>query len=705
MKIFSKVFSFLFGLLTFLCFGTTVFAQNNIEVLQKLNPVINNVIEFEKDKNLFEVYGNDKLLGYSFITSSFAEALGFSSAEFKILIFMTADGKINDAILLDHSEPLFLYDKGEIRYEGKGIEEQILYKFIEQYDNKNIERLTINVKNSETNIDGVSSATITSILMHHSIITAANKVSRILGIQGDDKPSLDHDTFEPVLWDDMLNDGSISNALTYISDLDNKNSSSLIDDDVFLDLYFAYANPVGIGQNIFGKTAFLKNFLRSGRDPKERGFFIATKGLFSVLSPRRCLEFSNSIDIKNCKKKGLAKSHFDRMYLEQDGKKFLFRTIDRTNFMFTRNIDDHTPRFFNEIALLFLDKPDEYDPAKNSTLVITYNSASEMADKNIKLLYAPPKRLIIQPKIFDITPATISWIDVWKPQIFNISVLMLFILLVACILLFKDRLVRNRLLYRYIRLSALSFCLIWVGWIAGAQLTIVNIFNYLQLFFVSNFNYTVIVFDPLIVIISLITFISFIILGRGMFCGWLCPFGAMQEIINNISQKIGIKQLKINDLMHRRLIYVKYIILLSMVLLLFIDLDMALIFTEIEPFKTAITLKFIRSWPYVAYAIILLTLSVYISRFYCRYICPLGAALAIGGKIKLFSVLLRRKECGNPCHLCEKSCPTQAIKANGKIDYNECFYCLDCQEEYFDDHRCPPLVNRRKIFMEKNYVN
>ena len=140
-----------------------------------------------------------------------------------------------------------------------------------------------------------------------------------------------------------------------------------------------------------------------------------------------------------------------------------------------------------------------------------------------------------------------------------------------------------------------------------------------------------------------------------MFCGWLCPFGAMQEIINNISQKIGIKQLKISDLIHRRLIYIKYFILLLMILLLFIDLDMALLFTEIEPFKTAITLKFIRNWPYVIYAIILLIMSICLySRFYCRYICPLGAALAIGGKIKLFSVLLRRKECGNPCHLCEK---------------------------------------------------
>ena len=177
------------------------------------------------------------------------------------------------------------------------------------------------------------------------------------------------------------------------------------------------------------------------------------------------------------------------------------------------------------------------------------------------------------------------------------------------------------------------------------------------------------------------------------------------KLINNISQRIGITQFKISDLVHRRLLYIKYFILLLMILLLFIDLDMALLFTEIEPFKTAITLKFSRNWPYVVYAILLLIMSIFVSRFYCRYICPLGAALAIGGRIRLFKVLLRRKECGSPCHLCEKSCPTQAIKTDGKIDYNECFYCLDCQEEYFDQNRCPPLVNKKKNIYGTNYVN
>ncbi len=697
MKIFHKVIGALYILLALFYLSSYSFAQNNIEVLYELNNSISNITLSEKNKNIFEVYEDNKLSGYAFITSSFSDALGFSSAEFKILIYMSIEGNIINAILLDHSEPLFLYDKGEIRYEGKGIEEQVLFKFIKQYNNQNISGLSINVKESEKNIDGVSSATITSILMHHSIITASNQVARILGILYDqsNKASLDHDTFYPVKWEEMLEDGSVSNKVNYVSEIITNESTNL-NNDIFLDIYFAYANPIGIGQNIFGKTAYLKNFLRSGRDPKEKGFFIATKGIFSVLAPRKCLDFINSIEIKNCKKRGLAKSHFDRMYLMQDEKKFLFRTIDRTNFMFTRNIEDQTPRFFNEIALLFIDKPDEFDPAKESKLYIMYNSSNVGQDKLIELNYIPPERLIIKPSEDNIELSSMTWLDVWKPQLTNLIILTIFVLFVSLILYFKNYFVRKRILYRYIRISALTFCLVWVGWHTGAQLTIVNIFNYLQLLFVSNFNYTVIVFDPLIVVISVITFFSFIVLGRGMFCGWLCPFGALQELVNNFSQKIGVIQIKINDLVHRKLLYIKYLVLSSMVLFLFYDLDIALLLTEIEPFKTVITLKFSRSWPYLFYAILLLFMSIFISRFYCRYICPLGAALALGGKIRTLSILKRRKECGSPCHLCEKSCPTQAIKSDGKIDMNECFYCLDCQEEYYDDHRCPPLVIKRK---------
>ena len=62
----------------------------------------------------------------------------------------------------------------------------------------------------------------------------------------------------------------------------------------------------------------------------------------------------------------------------------------------------------------------------------------------------------------------------------------------------------------------------------------------------------------------------------------------------------------------------------------------------------------------------------------------------------MFDWLKRRPECGNPCHRCENVCPTGAIKPNGEIDMNECFYCLDCQVVYHDAHQCPPLIKRRR---------
>ena len=115
---------------------------------------------------------------------------------------------------------------------------------------------------------------------------------------------------------------------------------------------------------------------------------------------------------------------------------------------------------------------------------------------------------------------------------------------------------------------------------------------------------------------------------------------------------------------------------------------------EIEPFKTAITMKFDRAWPYVVYAIALLTAGLFIERFFCRYLCPLGAVLAVGGRLDILNWLKRRHECGNPCQICATSCPIGAINDNGAINMNECFQCLDCQIDYSDDQRCPVLVSK-----------
>jgi len=113
---------------------------------------------------------------------------------------------------------------------------------------------------------------------------------------------------------------------------------------------------------------------------------------------------------------------------------------------------------------------------------------------------------------------------------------------------------------------------------------------------------------------------------------------------------------------------------------------------EIEPFKTAITVFFVRDWYYVLYAGFWLVLGMVTFKGFCRYVCPLGAVMAIGGLVRGRNWIPRRVECGSPCQLCRVKCRYGAIEKTGKIDYSECFQCLDCVTIHDDPKQCIPLI-------------
>ena len=123
---------------------------------------------------------------------------------------------------------------------------------------------------------------------------------------------------------------------------------------------------------------------------------------------------------------------------------------------------------------------------------------------------------------------------------------------------------------------------------------------------------------------------------------------------------------------HERVWTFKYLIFLLLFGLSLYSLEWAERLAEVEPFKTAIILKFMRDWPYVVFALAMLIPGIFIERFYCRYLCPLGAALAIPGRMRMFSWLKRYKECGSPCQRCANECMVQAIHPEGNINVNEC---------------------------------
>jgi len=286
------------------------------------------------------------------------------------------------------------------------------------------------------------------------------------------------------------------------------------------------------------------------------------------------------------------------------------------------------------------------------------------------------------------------WKQLWRAKILQIAVLLAALAVLACVFFFQDWLVRRPVLYGRFRLVYLAFTLFWIGWYAQAQLSVVNVLTFTSALR-GDFHWEYFLMDPLIFILWSVTAASILFWNRGAFCGWLCPFGALQELLNKGGRVIGIPQLKVPFGLHQRLWVLKYVIFLVLFGLSLYELAMAERMSEIEPFKTAIVLRFVRDWPFVAFALALLVISLFVERFFCRYLCPLGAALAIPARLRMFDWLRRYRECGSPCQRCATECPVQAIHPEGHINPNECIQCLHCQMLYHHDQKCPVMIQRR----------
>jgi polyferredoxin/Na+-translocating ferredoxin:NAD+ oxidoreductase RnfG subunit len=287
------------------------------------------------------------------------------------------------------------------------------------------------------------------------------------------------------------------------------------------------------------------------------------------------------------------------------------------------------------------------------------------------------------------------WLELWRAQAVELSLLALALLLLMGILFFQDWLVVHTTLFHRVRITYLLFTVFYLGFYCKAQLSIINLLAFLRILF-GGFTWDTLLIDPMIFILWGFVAVSIILWGRGVFCGWLCPFGALQELIHKVAERLPLANFEFPAMVHERLWAIKYFILIALVGLSLESMVLAARLAEVEPFKTTFVMGFDRELWFVAYAWLLLLISVFNSKFYCKYLCPLGAALSFFTRFRIFDWLRRRPDCGTPCQSCAAQCQISAIKPTGEIIDNECHYCLECQVTYWDDRRCPPLVEKRK---------
>ncbi len=320
-------------------------------------------------------------------------------------------------------------------------------------------------------------------------------------------------------------------------------------------------------------------------------------------------------------------------------------------------------------------------------LNVTINAAVHEVAKARGLIAEDGKVQVIKPEPI--------WVTVWKGRIFEIVLLSLGLGVLMLILILQDWLAKHPNLLGYVRTGFLIYTVLFIGLYAMAQLSIVNVLTFVNSF-IHGFSWQNFLIDPMMFILWGFVAMTILLWGRGVYCGWLCPFGALQELLFRISELLRLPAFEFPEVVHERLWAIKYIILLALFGLSLQSMTLAEQFAEVEPFKTVVTLRFAREWGFVLYALALLIISMFNRKFYCRYLCPLGAALTYPSKFRIFDWLRRYKECGRPCQICRQECEVRAIRSTGEINANECHYCLDCQVTYWNDQKCPPLVEKRK---------
>ncbi|HXZ16268.1 MAG TPA: 4Fe-4S binding protein, partial [Roseiarcus sp.] len=130
----------------------------------------------------------------------------------------------------------------------------------------------------------------------------------------------------------------------------------------------------------------------------------------------------------------------------------------------------------------------------------------------------------------------------WRDKAGQIAILICAIVLLTGVFFFQDWFVTRPVLYDRLRLAYLVFTLVWIGWYAQAQLSVVNVVAFLNALR-GEFRWEYFLMAPLIFLLWFATAASALFWNRGAFCGWLCPFGALQELTNRFAKLVKIPQL------------------------------------------------------------------------------------------------------------------------------------------------------------------
>jgi NosR/NirI family nitrous oxide reductase transcriptional regulator len=651
----------------------------------------------QADPPVAPVLKDGETVGWAFITSDFVSTTGYSGKPIHTLVAVDLEAHVTGVKLVKHSEPIVLIGIPQAKMDAMAADYVGLDLVAEAQSG-----------GSSHDVDIISGATVTVMVIDDSIVRAGLKVARVLGLGGlapdaaSTEPQFELNPDAPAApdWTALEGDGTLRRLSLDVSQVnaafatmgDERATARALTEasqTTFIEMQTALVSHPAIARAILGEGEAAN--LAANLKPGEHAIVVVGRGIYS---------FKGSGYVRG----GI----FDRFVLIQDDVSVRFRDKMHKRLI---GIQAAGAPEFTEADLFTIPADVGFDPTKPFRLQLlvhrevgpiekvftTFDLGYQLPEKYLRAVAPPP----VPDAVAEVTTEDEAaahralWQRIWADKQVEIAVTGAMLAILTLVFFFQGVATRNARAFYWFRLGFLTVTLVFLGWYANAQLSVVNL---MALFgaLVSGFSWQAFLLDPLTFILWFSVAAALLFWGRGAYCGWLCPFGALQEITNQIARALRIPQWTLPWGLHERLWPVKYMIFLGLFGVSLMSIEQAEHLAEVEPFKTAIILKFVRAWPFVAYALALLAAGLFVERFYCRYLCPLGAALAIPARMRMFDWLKRYKECGNPCQTCAHQCPVQAIHPTGEINPNECVNCLHCQVLYQSKTTCPVVIKKLK---------
>jgi Na+-translocating ferredoxin:NAD+ oxidoreductase RnfG subunit/ferredoxin len=661
-------------------------ADDQQALLMQVMPTADAFSEKDGEPRVFRAYradpssGEQTLVGYVFLTSDAPpEEIGYS-APIVVLVGIDLEGTITGARVLRYRESIrrvwgdFL--------QRPGVQEQYAGKHIA--DPFRVGR----------DVDGITRATITMSAMSRGIRNAARRVaaaylpadgakSSAIPSAGDGSSVLER--LDTVSWPELLTRGVV---VTITISAENVAG---------FDLSFAYLGDEELGGLLVGADAYAgARAAAGGRVDDDHLLLIGLDGSFLNLFDPQALTVRQAAQTVRFSRNdfvflGEPRDGIIAGQVQFIGALLVDRAVDvRQPFIIEYDMGPPLGLFSTEYAVpaevLALErqrnapvvtatpepKTKDEDPARPPSAVAKPAPVEAQAEPEAareEERPAPPvatpaaerEAAPVREDVFELAAPTIVEEDTALSRLFTGIVWSKVAPLLALFAVVLYAFLRKNTAARWLALAGTMF---YLGFVDGGFLSMSHITAGITT------GLSVYVSDLPLLLIVTFTVVTTLLWGR-VLCGFLCPFGALQDFLERVVPRR--LQHNIPQRIHDRAIYIKYAILGLIVVLAVVASEVS-IFQYFEPFGTVFFLSpSIVLW---SIAIAILVASALVPRFYCRYICPLGAALGLASLLAPFRI--RRVDACNACKVCERSCPTGAIRGPD-IDFKECVRCDTCE--------------------------